>query len=549
MSYDTYDYIIVGGGIAGTVVASRLHKRDPSLKVLLIEAGPDSSKTSLAAITEVPTQVALLRGSELDWNNATVPQKHLDNREVYSGGGKALGGGSVINYGIWARGQSTDYDIWASTVGSSRFSWEGMLPYFKKTETHYDRSASPEYHGHHGPVSTASVSSSGRNYALRDPIREAWSELGITQPEDINNGSPLGLAEVVEARTKGQRVIASAAYPLTGTTVLSSTLVHRVLITTKNGKPTATGVELADGRTYSCTREVIISCGSFRTPQVLLLSGIGPSSQLSKHSIPQIVENPHVGRNLWDHLAAIQQWKLQPEYAKLASSIGSPAWTDPRLETGSPIDWFTTSSVPIPDLKEALSRDLADGQLSEDANPLLSEPRCHLGLVVQYVGMPLDGTSIITYALNLLPTSRGTVELKSRDPNERPLIDNHHYETEADRYRIREAVRLIYKMMNTKKGREMVIGEAVPEGRKGLSAESSDEEIDAVLKMSAMTIQHPAGTASMGKVVDTDFKVKGVEGLRVVDASVIPTPIAFPLQACVYALGEQAVDIILGKQE
>jgi choline dehydrogenase-like flavoprotein len=482
MASDTFDYIVVGGGIAGTVIASRLHERKPALKILLIEAGPDSHKTALAEITANPTKVGQLKGSELDWDYTTVPQPGLDNREIYAGAGKALGGSSVINYGVWTRGHSVDYDTWASIVDSPRFSWKGMLPYFNKTETHFDSSASERVHGHHGPILTASVSSSGRNYILREPLRDAWAEIGITQPKDINDGSPLGMAEMVEARTKGKRVIAAAAYLLEGITILSSTIAKRVVFTTKNGKAIATGVELADGQTYHCTNEVILSAGAFRTPQLLLLSGIGPASELSKHGIPQVVESPDVGKNLWDHLGAIQQWKLTPKYSALASSAGSPLWTDPKFETGNAMDYYTTSSVPYPGLRTALEKDSASDFVMDS---LTKTERCHVAFIVQYFGLPVDGTSIMTYILNGIPTSRGTVSLRSADVNEKPVIDNHHFETEADRYRLRTAIRMMLKMLNTKAGKEMVVGEVLPDGVKAVGEESSDEEIDKRIKDAA----------------------------------------------------------------
>lgn len=484
MSSDTFDYIIVGAGVAGTVVASRLHERDPSLKVLLIEAGPDASKTSLAETVSIPSRVGLLKGSELDWDYATVPQKHLDGREIYAGGGKGLGGSSIINFGLWTRGHSADYDTWADMVGSLRFSFKGMLPYFKKTETHYDPSAPPEFHGHHGPVFTSSVSFSGRNYALREPIRDAWAELGITKPDDINNGLPMGLAEIVESRTKGLRVIASAAYPLTGITVLTSIMARRVLFTSKDSKPRATGVELADGRTFSCTREVILSAGSLRTPQLLLLSGIGPASELSKHAIPQIFESQDVGRNLWDHLGVPQLWELQPKYAALASSVGSPSWIDPKFDHGIPLDWHTTWTVPTSGLKSALEKDL--GHEVPESHPLLREPRGHVAPLLRYIGFPMDGTRITSLALNYLPTSRGTVTLRSVDVNEKPAIDHCHYETEADRYRLREAVRMISRCMNTKAGKEMARGEVVPDGMQAVMERSTDGDIDRLVRANSL---------------------------------------------------------------
>lgn len=226
---------------------------------------------------------------------------------------------------------------------------------------------------------------------------------------------------------------------------------------------------------------------------------------------------------------------------------------------GNPIDWLTTSSVPYEGMKAALSQDL-DGPVPNN-HSLLVSPRCHIGFIVNYVSIPLDGTLIMTYALDYIPTSMETVTLTSSDPRDKPLIDHNHYATEADRYRIRTGARMIAKLMNTSEMKEMVSDEALPEGYKAITEESTNEDIDVRVREGAMyvlrdscwqrdaddfsTIQHPAGTASMGEVVDTNLRVIGVKGLRIVDASVIPTPIASPIQACVYGLGEQAVDIIM----
>jgi choline dehydrogenase-like flavoprotein len=364
-------------------------------------------------------------------------------------------------------------------VGDKRWSWEGFLPYFCKTERHYDPKVSSKIHGHVGSVYTASVSSSGRNYPLREPIKAAWASLGIQKVEDINDGSPLGVAEVVESRTKGQRVISSAAYSLNGVTILSSTMAQRILVSSlKDGTKVATGVELANGQSYSAKREVILSAGSIRTPQLLMLSGIGPAEELKRHNIPHLVSSPEVGKNLWDHLGIFQQWKLR--HPELGAAVGSPAFTDPAFLTGNPIDWHTTSSVPLDGLKSAFSKDL-HGSLLEN-HPLLTKgPRCHLGLIVRYAsapGFPSDGTIITSYALNYLPTSRGTITLASSDVNEKPIIDHNHLATEVDRYRIRFGARMFARLMSTAEGKEMVVGEAVPVGFKGIDEESTDEEID-----------------------------------------------------------------------
>jgi choline dehydrogenase-like flavoprotein len=227
------------------------------------------------------------------------------------------------------RGDEKDYNDWARLVGDERWNWEGFLPYFCKTEAHFNASDSSKYHGHAGPVPTAPVTSSGRKYPLRDLVRGAWQELGIKGVDDINAGSPLGKADIVESRNQGRRVIASAAYSLEGVTVITSTIARRVIISSSK---VATSVELADGRIFTAKREVILSAGSIRTPQLSMLSGIGAAGELEKHRIEQIVDAPEVGRNLWNHLGLIVTYK--PRHPEIGAAVESPKWIDP-LSIGS----------------------------------------------------------------------------------------------------------------------------------------------------------------------------------------------------------------------
>ncbi|GFP59598.1 4-pyridoxate dehydrogenase [Trichoderma asperellum] len=543
------DYIILGGGIAGCVLASRLKEANSSLSIVLIEAGQDPTGHPL---TTAPLACFAAHYSDLDYAYSTVPQEHLDGRQCYAAAAKALSGGSAINYGTWTRGPAADFDCWADQVGDSGWSYRGLLPYFKKTEQYtLSPRIDPEQHGTNGPINVVSVSSSDpmRKYPLREPIERAWLELGVGKAWDANGGEPLGLTELAESWRDGKRQCASQAYNLSGVTVLCSTVVYHVIVEDLSGVKTATAVELVGGQIISASREIILSCGTYRTPQVLMLSGIGAREDVTRHNIPLTVDCPEVGRNFHDHLAVCLWWKLRHPERGLA--LGTPEWKGLAYSKGLPSDWIAFSQVPIGIISRALN---ADGE-DPDAHGLLKPERCHLETLVAYapagaqladVAIPLDGTHITTAVLGMTPTSRGTVTITSNDPETPPKIDPNYYATEADRqalrYGIRQALRLLQE---TQSGSSIIENEVSPAGYPTLNASSTDAEIDARVKRVGNTFYHAGGSASMGKVVDTQLRVYGVDRLRVVDASVIPLPIAAHYQAAVYAIAEKAADLIL----
>ncbi|KAF2732636.1 alcohol oxidase, partial [Polyplosphaeria fusca] len=544
------DLIIVGGGIAGCVLANRLFEKNNAIKILLIEAGKNVTGHPL---TSAPLDSFQIHYSELDWAYQTVPQPHMGHRQCYAAAGKALSGGSATNYGTWTRGNSADYNLWADMVQDSEWNYESLLPYFKHLETFHGDThrVDKSQHGFNGPVNDWSVtaSDSTRKYPLREKLHSAWEKVGVKPIADANDGSPLGLSELFESWNHAKRTLASEAYPLGGVEVLTETMVQRVIIEKRNGKQTATGVELANGTTISAKKEVIVSAGAYRTPQVLMLSGVGPKHVLDKHDISQKVELP-VGREFHDHLAVCQWWKLRDP--KKYPALGSDKWKSPGLFAGLPCDWVATQQTPPHVLREALKRDANGAQCDNHAH--LGAKASHIESLVVYapagaqlagVDVPMDGSYIASCVLLMTPTSRGSVSIADKKISTPPLIDPNYYATEADKATLRWGIREIGKLLQeTPEGREVIESELAPDGGKQLTSKSTDAEIDARVVRVGNTFFHPAGSASMGKVVDTRLKVKGVEGLRVVDASVFPVPITAHYQNAVYALAEKAADII-----
>ncbi|KAL1980339.1 hypothetical protein VTN96DRAFT_4242 [Rasamsonia emersonii] len=547
----TADYIVVGGGLTGCAVASRLKQGRPSSSVLILEAGPhpkDNPNT-----TSFLGGVALL-GSDLDWGFTTEPQPTTANRVHKLNAGKVLGGGSILNFGGWGRGAAADYDHWAKTVGDERWGYNGLLPYFKKTERFVHPRADPQQHGADGPFYVAPVTAdANRTYPLRDPIKAAWTSLGVQENPDNCSGNVSGISECLENFHDGVRQPSALAYNLDGVEIVTGAVAHRVLFSTKDdSRPVATGVELVDGRQFTARKEIIISTGALKTPQLLLLSGIGPAETLAKHGIPVVKDNPDVGQHLFDHFALFQVFKLRNPEKGLA--MGSPGFANPAYLKGLPCDWIVNQIVPAETLEKAIE---ADEQATTektgvvDFRALLAPGRSHVESIVMYgplgaPGIPMDGTYVATSVMLQLPTSRGRISIRSASPSEQPAIDPNYYATETDRTILRYATRrLLTALLETEAGREYFETEVAPPGMPVLTAQSSDEDIDARIRATGIAHFHSAGSAGMGRVVDTDLRVYGVDGLRVADASVLPVPISGHPQATLYALAEQAADLIL----
>ncbi|OCT49793.1 glucose dehydrogenase [Cladophialophora carrionii] len=537
---DTFDYIVVGGGLAGCTLASLLSKSPASPSVLLIEAGADVSEHPL---TQAPMGAFAAHGSDIDWNYQTVPQTHLNNRSLYNGAGKALGGGTAINYASWTRGSRFDYDRWAGLVGDSRWGYDGLLPYFEKIETDHITNVA------------VSKSSPNRKHPLRERVLQAWLDLRLENIDTANSGEPLGVGEFVENWRDGKRQLSSNAFELSKVTVMTETVVQKVVLEERTGSLTARGVQLHDGSQLSANKEVILSAGAYRTPQLLLLSGIGPAEDLQKVGIPVHLNLPAVGKNLHDHLLVGFAFPLKDPSAGFALGGAAGPWADPAYQLGLPGDWIATENVPRSALAPAVEADAAvglDQESREYASSLLDSRAAHFETVVIYVPggppltnthVPFDGTHIGAVVAVMSPTSRGQIGISTASALDPPVIDPQYNKTEVDRALMRYGIRRLLRLARISLA-DIVTSENPPPPFESLSDISSDSEIDARVRSEGRTFFHAAGTASMGQVVDTELRVVGVDRLRVVDASVLPVPIGAHPQVAIYALAAQAADML-----
>ena len=528
-------------------MASRLHLLLPNASVALIERGPD--ETSHEYVVN-PQAAPLLAQTDLLVNYQTTPQSQLDNRSVTNFAGRLLSGSSAANYGAWIRAPAVDYDRWAQQVGHSRWTYQALLPYLRRTEHHFDPHGDKEQHGFQGLIHTTS----GRVYPLRDTVHDAFVELGFQENADLNAGKPYGFAPWVENWHHGTRQHSAKVFDLSGVHVFTATAVAKILIDTGY---TAWGIQLVDGRILEAKREVVISCGAHKTPQLLMLSGIGPKEELANHEIPQLVDSPTVGRNHFDHLSLHQAWKLR--FPERGLAMGSPAFNNPEYAKGFPVEWIGTYPVPEHTLKAAMEEDAKSTHTMTGSKPppVVVLDRAHIGLLVAYAPLnlggdyeiPLDGSHISTGALLYLPTSRGCVTLASSDAADEPVVNPQYYSTSTDKAMLRSAVRRVAELMQTSAAKQMVESETPPKGLPVLGPDSSNEDIDARIRAYSEIWHHSAGTAAMGKdiqtsVVDAELRVYGVKKLRVADASVFPSPISATPQATVYAIAEVAAELI-----
>lgn len=531
----TYDYIIIGAGSAGCVLAARLSE-DGRHSVLLLEAGGRDN----SLLVRMPAGVGSLikdKGA-YNWGFWTEPEPHLNNRRLWWPRGKGWGGSSSINGMIYIRGHARDYDQWRQ-MGLTGWAYRDVLPYFRRSES-FEGGASP-WHGGEGPLKVSTARTPNPIYRA---AVEAGAQAGHPLTDDFNGFKQEGWGAYQTTIHDGERWSAARGYlrPALGRsnlTCITGARTSRILI--ENGR--AVGVEYIDEksgqtRTVKAGKEVLLCAGAVQSPHILQLSGVGDPQMLSRHGVPVVHELKGVGANLQDHVDVTLSWECpQPitiysqrkglktllvgiNYLLFKQGIGRQNF----LESGA----FLKSR---PDL------DRPDLQI----HTVLAIMKDHGKTVIEKDGFTF-------HVCQLRPESRGSVSLKSADPKADPAIFANYLATEEDRRAIREGVRMMRKVAEQPALAPYRSVELEP----GVDIQS-DEEIDAWVRASAETIYHPVGTCKMGTasdpmaVVDVDLKVRGLSGLRVVDASVMPTLIGGNTNAPTIMIAEKAADLILGR--
>jgi choline dehydrogenase-like flavoprotein len=530
-----YDYIIVGGGSAGCVLANRL-SADPALRICLLEAGPPDSSPFIRVPLGI---VRLMMSKKLNWQYFTQPQRELDGRRLFWPRGKTLGGSSSTNAMIYTRGNRADYDHWAA-LGNPGWAFDDVLPLFLRSE-HHEAGASA-FHASGGPLNVASLRSPN---VLARAFIAAATEVGFPFNEDFNGGEQEGVNCYEVTQKNGERWSAARAFlhPVLGRpnlTVLTGALAERVLFEGKRAVGVAYRTGGAAAR-VSASREVLLAGGAINSPQLLMLSGIGEPQHLAQHGIGLRQALPGVGRNLQDHLdvlvvqscrlpvsLGISVRTLPAQFKRLFDYLvyRSGALTSNSAEAGGFVK--SAARMALPDLQFHFTPARLDGH----ARTLRS------------AAFTLWGHGYALHACPLRPASRGHIALRSADPAEPPLIDPNYLAERADMQAMIDCVRAARRVLAAApfapyRGAEIFPGSAV----------QSDSEIEAFIRRKAETIYHPAGTCKMGadqmSVVDHQLKVHGVEGLRVIDASIMPTLIAGNTNAPTIMIAEKGADMVL----
>jgi choline dehydrogenase len=524
-----YDYVIVGAGSAGCVLANRL-SADGRNSVLLLEAGPEDTNLWI----HVPLGYGkLFKEKTVNWMYQTEPEPGLDGRTVFQPRGKVLGGSSSINGLLYVRGQHEDYDRWRQR-GNTGWGFDDVLPYFKKAEDQ-QRGAS-EFHGAGGPLPVS-------DWRHADPLSEAFvvaaAETGIPANPDFNGATQEGAGFFQTTTRRGRRASTAFSYLRPARSrgnlhVETSAQAQRILFEGRSAR----AVEYRQGRTVKTARarkEILVSSGAYNSPQLLQLSGVGPAELLNKHGIGVVLDAPGVGNDLQDHLQVRIVMRCTQKIT-LNDIVNHPVR---RVLAGARYAAFRRGPLTI-----------AAGTSGAffKTNPRLATPDIQIHFLpfsTDKMGEKLHDFSGFTASVcQMRPESRGSLRIKSADPLVQPEIRINYLATETDRNANVEGLKILRKILHAPALKPYVVDEVDP----GLKV-STDEDLLSYCRQRGSTIYHPTSTCRMGNdplaVVDQRLRVRGIEGLRVVDGSIMPDLVSGNTNAPIIMIAEKASDMIL----
>ena len=510
-----FDYVIVGAGSAGCVLANRLTE-DPRTRVLLLEAGPRDTNIWI----HIPLGYGkLFTKSEVNWGYESEPEPTLNGRRIFTPRGKVLGGSSSINGLVYIRGQPEDFDGWRIPG----WDWQSLLPYFRKAEN--QARGANEWHGVGGPLEVSDL----ERHELCDAFVDSAAALGIPRNDDFNGATQEGTGYYQATTCRGRRCSTATGYlrPVEKRPNLAvevNTLVTKVLFEGRK----AVGVQIGD-RTVRARREVILSGGAFNSPQLLQLSGVGPGGLLQRLGIPVVQDLP-VGEGLQDHYYVRSFWRCNK-----AVTLNDDMLSLPR-KIGVGLKYLLNRKGPLT---------IAAGYAAAfvRTRPEVPRPDAQIYFInfsTAKRGGVLHAFSGFTCSVSQLQVeSRGSVAIRSDQPQEPPAIRYNYLATENDRRVMVDGLKIVRQICNTAPLKSYVTAEEYP----GSKVRSDDEWLDFV-RQAGETVFHPTSTCSMGSVVDDKLRVRRIGGLRVVDASVMPTVPSGNINASVIAVAEKAADLI-----